>query len=511
MDTDPRIDAALRGLSRTANHGRLWVGLAAALGLTGLRGRQAAGHGLTALAAASLVANLVAKPLAGGARPDPNALPSVRRLHRQPSSGAFPSGHSASAAAFATASSLSWPAVAPLVVPLAGAVAYSRLHTGAHWLSDVLGGLALGTGVGVAVDLTLRILPKRAPEGPGARRGGDVAPRAQAPALPDGEGLTVIANSRSGSAQDAAAEIARALPRARILMPGRDGVAEDLSTVLRQAATDPGTRALGVCGGDGTVSAAAATARAHDLPLAVLPGGTLNHFAKAVGLESVDDAASAVVEGRALAVDVADLTVRADGYPGRGDGSPLTVLNTFALGSYPEMVEVRERHEQRWGKWLAGTAAALAVIRHPTRLELSWEGVPEHRSWLTFAGVNRNLPPGLAPATRLRLDTGTLDVRDYRADAPLAPVRLVGQSVLGRRGAALAEIVPWLRIAPTSPPSDVEFVCRSQPAEGAEQAEAGPGVSLAHDGEILHVPAPLGGLVRIRLAMAPGALVVYAP
>ena len=77
-------------------------------------------------------ANLILKPLVGGKRPDPQTLSSARRLKGQPLSGAFPSGHSASAAAFATGASLSWPVLTPVLAPLAGLVGYSRIHTGAH-------------------------------------------------------------------------------------------------------------------------------------------------------------------------------------------------------------------------------------------------------------------------------------------------------------------------------------------------------------------------------------------
>ncbi len=506
--TDPRLDTALRRLSRAANRGRLWMGVSAGLTLTGSRGRIAAGHGLAALAGASAVANLIVKPLVGGERPDPSILPLPRRLRRQPLSGAFPSGHSASAAAFATAASLSWPAAAPVLVPLAGTIAYSRVHTGAHWLSDVVGGTALGVGVGATVHLLTGALSRLPPEGPGARRGGKVAPRVQAPALPAGEGLTIVVNPQAGHATDTAVLLARALPRAQVLGASVDGaLPEDLDDLLSRAVSVPGTRALGVCGGDGTVATAAAAARAHHLPLVVLPGGTFNHFAKAIGVESIDDAAAAVTTGYALAVDVADLTTQVSDDP---PSSPLTVLNTVALGAYPAMVTVRERVEDRWGRWWAGLAATATVVRHPAPLMLSVQDGPAHPSWLVFAGVNRYIPAGMAPVTRLRLDTGVLDVRDYRADASLASARLVGQSLLGRRGATLGETVPWLRVTPVdlAPAATAVFAC---PATDPVDPLQEPGVEVAHDGEIHRVVAPRGAIVRIHLTMAPSALVVYAP
>jgi undecaprenyl-diphosphatase len=65
-----------------------------------------------------------------------------------PRSTSFPSGHSAAAFAFAIGASSELPALAPVLVPLAGAVAYSRVHTGVHYPSDVAGGVAIGIGSG---------------------------------------------------------------------------------------------------------------------------------------------------------------------------------------------------------------------------------------------------------------------------------------------------------------------------------------------------------------------------
>ncbi|PMV11087.1 glycerophosphatase, partial [Pseudomonas sp. GW704-F2] len=69
-------------------------------------------------------------------------------------------------------------------------------------------------------------------------------------------------------------------------------------------------KALGVCGGDGTVVTVATAATKHELPLAVFPGGTLNHFARDVGAVNVEETAQAVESGQAAFVDHA--VVRTD-------------------------------------------------------------------------------------------------------------------------------------------------------------------------------------------------------
>jgi undecaprenyl-diphosphatase len=122
------------------------MGVAAGLSLTGgSRGRRAAVDGLAAIAVTSFVANVALKPLGRRSRPDVVAhdVPSARHV-RMPTTHSFPSGHSASAFAFATAVGASRPAAARPLRALAALVAYSRVHTGVHYPGDVLAGSALG-------------------------------------------------------------------------------------------------------------------------------------------------------------------------------------------------------------------------------------------------------------------------------------------------------------------------------------------------------------------------------
>jgi undecaprenyl-diphosphatase len=143
----PRADSALIAVTRAANYSRLWILLAGVLALFGGRkGRRAGARGVIALALAAVIANGPAKLLVRRRRPreDPGAA-----LIRMPSTTSFPSGHSASAFAFATGVCSELPMLAPALFPLAGAVAYSRVHTGVHYPSDVLGGAAIGIGAGV--------------------------------------------------------------------------------------------------------------------------------------------------------------------------------------------------------------------------------------------------------------------------------------------------------------------------------------------------------------------------
>jgi undecaprenyl-diphosphatase len=151
------LDDVLPRLSVAANYGRLWMVVAAALACSGRPdARRAAVAGLVALGAASASTNIVAKGLSGRARPHTGVVPLVRRLRRAPVTTSFPSGHSASAAAFATAASRHMPVLAVPLGVLATGVALSRVATGAHYPSDVLAGAAIGVGVAVVTDRVLR-------------------------------------------------------------------------------------------------------------------------------------------------------------------------------------------------------------------------------------------------------------------------------------------------------------------------------------------------------------------
>jgi membrane-associated phospholipid phosphatase len=156
----PTMDVGLRRLSRAADHSKLWVGCAALLAAVGgERGRAAAVNGLASIGLASSVVNLVLKPLGDRRRPDRNiyAVPLARQV-TMPRSTSWPSGHSASAFAFATGVGAAWPVVGVPLSVLASLVAYSRVHAGVHYPSDTIAGTASGVALApVAVAAVRRV------------------------------------------------------------------------------------------------------------------------------------------------------------------------------------------------------------------------------------------------------------------------------------------------------------------------------------------------------------------
>jgi len=139
----PFLDTVMPPLSNAANNSVLWIGSAAAIAaLGGRRGRFVAAQGLVAVGLTSAIANLAAKNLVRRTRPASD-VPEKRRIE-QPDSSSFPSGHTASAAAF---SSVIGDEITPLLVPInlaAAAVGFSRVYTGVHYPGDVLFGWFLG-------------------------------------------------------------------------------------------------------------------------------------------------------------------------------------------------------------------------------------------------------------------------------------------------------------------------------------------------------------------------------
>jgi membrane-associated phospholipid phosphatase len=145
----PTLDRAMARLSRAANYSRLSLAASGALALLGgSSGRRAAVSGLSSVALTSAVVNVFVKPLGRRHRPDRglHQVPFARRVP-MPTSHSFPSGHAASAFAFAGGAGQVLPAASLPLHCLAGLVAYSRVHTGVHYPLDVVVGSLIGASL----------------------------------------------------------------------------------------------------------------------------------------------------------------------------------------------------------------------------------------------------------------------------------------------------------------------------------------------------------------------------
>lgn len=291
--------------------------------------------------------------------------------------------------------------------------------------------------------------------------------------MPTGQDLVVIVNQESGSATATADLVREALPLAEVV----ECAPADLSGTLEKAARRG--KALGVCGGDGTVNLAAAVAATHSLPLAVFPGGTLNHFAYDLGIETVQDTVAALAAGDAVRVDLGRFRPGPQG-PGGAHGY---FLNAFSLGVYPELVRTRERWAPRIGGWPAGVLAAAEALRGARPLTAEVQG-RRRPLWLLFVGNGLFQRVGPAPGRRHNLADGLLDVRVVHGGRTPA-LRLLAAAVAG----------PLTR-------SPVHAAVRRHRVRISGLA---PGTPYAYDGEVAHSGKEL------MIDKLPEALTVYCP
>lgn len=176
---------------------------------------------------------------------------------------------------------------------------------------------------------------------------------------------------------------------------------------------------IAVAGGDGTVRSVAEHLVDGAIPLLVVPAGTRNHFAKAVGTGTLDDAVAAVERGHVEHVQVGDVNGR-------------IFLNNLGVGAYPRLVTRREHYEDQGPKWVATIKGFAEEIRHGHRVQLSIDGEPSRKAWLGFVGNGQYGSSVFDLASRASLDDGVLDVAVAEGRGRFSRARLAGAVLRAR-------------------------------------------------------------------------------
>ena len=259
--------------------------------------------------------------------------------------------------------------------------------------------------------------------------------------------------------------------RLRVLEPGEDARLAALEAV------GGGAHTLGIAGGDGSVSAVAGVAAEHEVALVIVPMGTLNHFARDLGLDLTRplSALDALHAGRERRVDV-----------GRINGRPF--INNVSLGVYAQMVGDSGYRQDKLRVAKTKLLAALSdpELRRALRITPP-EGAPLEG---VLAVVVSNNPYEFARLDRLgqrhRLDTGMLQISALDAST-------------------LDELVERLLAGTQTGAIEIRPALRHWMSEHLEMGVLGERVRAGVDGEPITLEAPL------RFSVEPGALRVLLP
>lgn len=271
---------------------------------------------------------------------------------------------------------------------------------------------AVAAGVGAtAVWFRSTVLPSRPDDAglPIPRRLPDQSRRPS----PDGTGVRIVVNPSSGPAWSSSP-----VEALRAGLPGADVHELEPDEDLEDLLCHDDLVAIGAAGGDGTLGAVSVIAADRDIPFLAVPAGTLNHLARDLGLDSVDDTIAAVHAGTFARMDL-------------GVAGDRCFVNTLSFGGYTQVVDARERLESRLGKWPALLVALLRELpgMEPLRVEL--DGTPM-RVWLAWVGNGRYSPAGFGPSWREELDDGLLDIRVVNGARRFSRSRFVVDVLTGR-------------------------------------------------------------------------------
>jgi diacylglycerol kinase family enzyme len=287
----------------------------------------------------------------------------------------------------------------------------------------------------------------------------------------------VVINRRAGSVSEK--DLRRRIETGLQQHNQRVRVLRVRSSKLRSAARallNEGFNIIVAGGGDGTVSTVASQLVGRTAALGVLPLGTLNHFARDLGIPTqLDDAITLICSNDPRPVDVGSV----NGY---------TFINNSSLGFYPSQLRIREAWEGTIGKWPAAImASAIVLARFPNlhvTVEVNGNHIRRRCPMVVISNNEYGFEPGNLTA-RERLDGGTLGVYLLRDEGRMGLLRVALHALIFK----LEEASSFDAYRAT------EAVITTRRKR----------VRAALDGEAYKLAAPL------RYRLLPGSLLVIAP
>lgn len=292
--------------------------------------------------------------------------------------------------------------------------------------------------------------------------------------------VMVIINGGAGAGHD---DAAAADLRAKLASAGLDaelvlaaGGADMIAAARR--ALEEGAQLVAAGGGDGTINAVASVLVGSGITFGVLPMGTLNHFAKDLGIPlDLGDAVRNLATGTPKQVDVGEVNGR-------------IFLNNSSLGLYPDIVRDREKQQRRLGrgKWPAAVWAALAALHRFPFLSMRLDVGGQHlarRTPFVFIGNNPYTMEGLSIGARERLDAGLLSLYVAQKPTRFGLLRFAFDALRGRLG------------------NERDFDVLHAPEMEIDTRKKR--MRVATDGEVTVMNPPL------RYRVRPGALTVLVP
>ena len=290
--------------------------------------------------------------------------------------------------------------------------------------------------------------------------------------------LPVLVNASAGLDRDAIADRVAVALREGGVAARVEAVAPERLARRLQDGVRSGWRRVGVAGGDGTMLTAAGVLAGGPVELAPVPTGTLNHFARRLGIDDLGSAAGALREGAVAEVPIGVMDDR-------------VFLNTATFGLYADVVRRRERYRRPLTKWPAAAAAIVVTLARLRTMDITllvdgrrlertttlvWVGV----GWGSFPLVHQ------APERRAQPD---LEIVILKPSGVLRSLAMMGRILrqVRRRDQPIRD--PGLEVLHAR-----QLLIHSQRRIG---------VTL--DGEVMRCEPP------ILIAVADGALRVVAP